>query len=559
MTVASVSLPASAPTSIGRYRVDGILGEGAMAHVYLAHDTHIDRRLAIKVLKPALRDDADVVRRFLAESRAAGMLSHPNIVTIHDVGEADGVPYIAMEYLDGEPLDTVLERVGRLTPQRVLLLGAQIAAALALAHRNKVIHRDVKPSNIIISDAGSTAKLVDFGIARVDDLDDSSKERAVQRTQFGQVMGTPRYMSPEQALGSTADARSDLFSLGSILYEMITGKPAFAGNGLATLALQITQQDHAPIASHVRNCPKGLSFIIDKLLAKKPVDRFASADATHAAILREIASTDNESSLTRRGLPVRLKLPLGLAAVSALALAISVNLVIDRQEKMFNAMAIASGSSTTDFIARNVALRVAENAGLSPEEQDWLPLQAFIEAAGKGGNVKNLVVFDEAGAVRASAGNVMGNRIPNAQPAVATSKAVPDGYHFVRPIRYADTNFGRIEMVVRRNEIDAAIVDARLLLFAMAGFVVLMVFVAGYFAAHQLTQPLRRLRTALDDIANGNAAFRLSHKRRDEFGTVFDAFNRLAAAVEDSRQTTVPVAAMDMTRIGPALADKKVA
>ena len=114
-------------------------------------------------------------------------------------------------------------------------------------------------------------------------------------------------------------------------------------------------------------------------------------------------------------------------------------------------------------------------------------------------------------------------------------------------------------MVVRRNEIDAAIVDARLLLFAMAGFVVLMVFVAGYFAAHQLTQPLRRLRTALDDIANGNAAFRLSHKRRDEFGTVFDAFNRLAAAVEDSRQTTVPVAAMDMTRIGPALADKKVA
>ena len=107
----------------------------------------------------------------------------------------------------GSPLDTVLGRLGRPTPQRVLVLGAQIAAALALAHRNKVIHRDVKPSNIIISDAGSTAKLVDFGIARVDDLDDSSNERAVQRTQFGQVMGTPRYMSPEQALGSTADAR----------------------------------------------------------------------------------------------------------------------------------------------------------------------------------------------------------------------------------------------------------------------------------------------------------------------------------------------------------------
>ena len=531
-----------------------------MAHVYLGHDTQIERRLAVKVLKPSLRDDAEVVRRFLAESRAAGMLSHPNIVTIHDVGEAEGVPYIAMEYLDGEPLDVLLERIGRLTPQRVLSLGAQVAAALALAHRNGVVHRDVKPSNIIICDSGSAAKLVDFGIARVDDGDDTSGDRVARRTQFGQIMGTPRYMSPEQAMGLSVDGRSDLFSLGSILYEMMTGKPAFTGSGLATLALQIAHQDHPPIVSHVNDCPKGLSFIIDKLLAKKQGDRFANADAVHDAIAREHASVMNDVGTTRRGLPVRAKLPIGLAAVSALALSVSLGFVLDRQEKTLAAMAIASGSSTTDFVARNVALRVAENAGLPAAEQDWLPLQAFVEAAAQDSNVRRLVVRDETGAVRAASptrGQDNGRHV--ASRATSISEATTDGFRFVRPIRYANADFGQVEMVLGRGALDAAIANARLLLVAMAAFVVLMVFVAGYFAAYQLTQPLRRLRTALDDVAKGNAAFRLSHRRRDEFGVVFDAFNNLAASVEDRGSVAVIRAELDKTRIEPATIARKAA
>jgi serine/threonine protein kinase/HAMP domain-containing protein len=545
---------AAGPRMIGRFRVDACLGEGAMAQVYLAHDTQIERRVAIKVLKPMLREDAEVVRRFLAESRAAGMLSHPNIVTIHDVGEADGVPYIAMEYLDGEPLDVILDRGGRMTPEQVLHLGVQLASALALAHDHGVVHRDVKPSNIIICDKGKIAKLVDFGIARVDEADDERAEHAVRRTQIGQVMGTPRYMSPEQTMGLPLDPRTDLFSLGSILYEMAAGAPAFAGTTVGTLAIQIAQQPHAPISTHVKDCPKGLAFIIDRLLAKKPGERFADAQVLHSALSREHEALQTDTGPVRRGLPVRLKLPLGLSAVSACALALSVGVVLDRQEATLESTALASGASTVDFIARNVALRMADNAGLPATEQDWLPLESLVEAAARDKIVRKLRVFDEHGIVRASNDAKGIGKAAIGAPAAGTrtSTISGNGFTFIRPIRYANANFGEIEVELGRDAIDSAIATTRTLLLAMAAFVALMVFGASYFAARQLTRPLRRLRAALDDVARGNAAFRLSHRRRDEFGSVFDAFNTMAAAVEE-RGMTLPAhaSAITQTRIEP--------
>lgn len=540
---------------IGRFRVDGCLGEGAMAHVYLAHDTQIERRVAIKVLKPALREDAEVVRRFLAESRAAGMLSHANIVTIHDVGEADGVPYIAMEYLDGEPLDVLLDRGGRMTAEQVLRLGTQLASALALAHASGVVHRDLKPSNIIVCDKGKTAKLVDFGIARVDEADDDNAGQAMRRTQFGQVIGTPRYMSPEQTMGMPVDLRTDLFSLGSILYEMAAGAPAFAGNNIGTLAIQIAQQPHAPIATHAKDCPKGLTFIIDRLLAKKPGERFSDAEVLHSALGRELEAMQADTGSVRRGLPVRLKLPLGLSAVSACAFALSAGVVLERQEATLEETALASGASTVGFIARNVALRMADNAGLPAAEQDWLPLESLVEAAAKDRIVRKMRVFDEHGIVRASNdGRGIGKTGAGAPAAGTRSSTIgKDGFVFVRPIRYANANFGQIEVELGRDAIDGAIANARVLLIAMAAFVALMVFGASYFAARQLTQPLRRLRRALDDVARGNAAFRLSHRRRDEFGSVFDAFNGMAAAVEERGiALAVDPASVTMTRIEPA-------
>ncbi|HKY82361.1 MAG TPA: protein kinase [Sphingobium sp.] len=536
---------------IGRYRIDAPLGEGAMADVFLAHDPTIGRSVAIKLLKPEFRSDTELAHRFLAEARAAGMLSHSHIVTIYDVGEADGVPYIAMEHLQGRPLDEIVRDEGRMTVERVLAIGAQVADALAYAHGRGVVHRDVKPSNILICDKGRTAKLLDFGIARIDARDEARGEQDAQRTQAGQVMGTPRYMSPEQAMGLPVDARSDLFSLGAVLYEMVTGKPAFPGTGLATLAIQIAQQDPEPIRRQVRECPRGLSFIIDKLLAKKPGDRFADAVRLLQALAKEREAAMQEANAAPRAMALRFKLPLILTATAAVALALGVGMVLDRQNAAMTDMAMTSGSSMTDFVARNAAFRLAENAGLPPASQDWLPLQAFVETAAKDRNVRSILIADDQSIVRAAGDKSL---IGRGQQGGTDSVAVAgDGIHVTRTVRYAGADFGRVDIVMDRAPLDAAMARTRALLGALSLFVMGVIGAISYFSARELSLPLRRLRAAIEEAASGNSAFRLSHRRNDELGRLFDAFNQLAVELE-SRETGGPVGdtlAALRTRIAP--------
>ncbi|MES2270241.1 MAG: protein kinase [Pseudomonadota bacterium] len=543
------------PNWIGRYRLEGAIGEGAMAHVYLGHDPSIDRPVAIKVLKAGYREDPEVVNRFLAESNAAGMLSHSHIVTIYDVGEAGGVPYIAMEHLSGRPLDVIIEEAGRIGVERTLGLAIQIADALDYAHSRGVVHRDIKPSNIMICNNGQTAKLLDFGIARVDARDDARNTRDAQRTMAGQVMGTPRYMSPEQAMGIPVDARSDLFSLGALLYEMVVGKPAFPGTGLATLAIQIAQSDPLPIDKLVRDCPRGLRYIIGKLLAKKPADRFATAAILRQALEREQAAMAQEADVSRRGLALRFKLPLILACTSAIALALSVSLVLDRQRETMTDVVLASGASMTDFVVRNVAVSMADNAGLAPAEQDWLPLQTFVEGAVKDRNVKNMIVVDDRGIVRAAGQRAqVGTRYRASLSRQSADGAVgSDGIRFVRNVRYAGVDFGKVDVLIDRSALDAAMARARFLLVALSLFVVGVIGGIGYFSARHLSKPLRRLREAMDDAAAGNTAFRLSHRRSDEVGKLFDSFNILVGMLADHMPEGNPVAdaqAMLRTRLG---------
>ena len=199
---------------LSRYKIEAKLGEGAMADVYRATDPEIGRTVAIKVLKQEYAPNQQFAARFLREARAAGALSHANIATIYDFGQVDAVSYIAMELVEGRPLDEVLQAQGRIPYERVLQLARQLADALAYAHGAGIIHRDIKPSNILISPDGLTAKLVDFGVARMGDIEGEG----LARTQAGQLVGTPRYMSPEQALGLPIDHRTDLFSLGVVLY-----------------------------------------------------------------------------------------------------------------------------------------------------------------------------------------------------------------------------------------------------------------------------------------------------------------------------------------------------
>jgi serine/threonine protein kinase len=549
---------------LGRYRIDGRLGEGAMADVFRAFDPGIGRTVAIKVLKPEYGRDLELGERFLREARAAGALNHPNIATIYDVGEADGVAYIAMELIEGQPLDTLLLAQGRLPYERVLTLGQQLASALDYAHKAGVVHRDIKPSNILLSADGRTAKLLDFGVARIGDIDVSGAEGRLARTQVGQMIGTPRYMSPEQALGIPVDQRSDLFSLGVVLYEMVTGKVAFPGMGLATLAIQIAQERVEPIARSAADCPPGLRFVIDKLLAKKPDQRFADGHAVYEALTREIAARA-ETAPGRRGLPLKVKLPLALVTVTTVALVASVSSILERQQRTLEHMAIVSGGSIAAFVTGNTAVLAADNAGLAPAQQDWTALQAFVASASRDQEIRDMVVADTGGIVRAAADpKLIGTRYRRSvgEAAIgsdAGATAAPDqgkgaGLRFVRPIRYAGATFGTVDLVLRRTALDAAIDNARMLLTVLSLVIMGVVLLIGYLSGAMVARPLARLRKALDEAAKSDFALRISHRRRDEFGAAFDAFNRAAAAVEPHLAGTGAQAdsAMRATRVAPA-------
>lgn len=549
---------------LGRYRIEAALGEGAMAKVYRAHDPDIGRTVAIKVLKPEFASDPEIGARFLREARAAGALSHPNIATIYDVGETQGVPYIAMELIDGLPLDELLGTHGRMAYERVLAIGRQLASALGYAHANGVVHRDVKPSNIILSADGATAKLLDFGVARVGDVDAAAANQKLARTQVGQLIGTPRYMSPEQALGLAVDHRADLFSLGVVLYEMVTGKVAFPGTALATLAIQIAQEKVEPIDRSAADCPAGLAFIIDKLLAKKPEQRFADGAALEAALVREIEG-QVEAQTGRRGLPLRIKLPAVLAAVTALTLTICASLGLVRERSALERMALSAGSSTATFLTRNAAVLAADNAGLAADQQDWSALQAFAVTAGRDAGIRDLVVADADGIVRAASNPALVGtryRAPAGEPVVrsgalhagsAADLGAGPGFRFVQPIKYSGVRFGTVDLVMRRTALDDALAASRWSMLFLATIVMLAVLMIGYLSGAMVARPLRRLRLALEEAGRTGFAQRISHRRRDEIGAAFDAFNRMAAAAEHRvAPPGPPEPALEATRIAPS-------
>jgi eukaryotic-like serine/threonine-protein kinase len=259
----------------GRYRIVKELGKGSMGVVYQAHDPQIDRSVALKVLRPDRVTSETFRHRFLKEARAVGRLSHPNIVVVYDIGEDHGTVYISMEFLEGKPLSELVQQE-QFTEAEALEVGIQVADALDYAHRRGIVHRDIKPSNIIIQPDGQV-KITDFGIAHIDDPE------ATTQTQAGEILGTPAYMSPEQVLGQQVDGRSDLFSLGVILYELSVGHRPFRGETLATIFRAITNEDPVEPVRERSSVSSALSQAIMKCLAKGPEQRFPSGkDLTEA-------------------------------------------------------------------------------------------------------------------------------------------------------------------------------------------------------------------------------------------------------------------------------------
>jgi beta-lactam-binding protein with PASTA domain/tRNA A-37 threonylcarbamoyl transferase component Bud32 len=262
----------------GRYELTHLIARGGMAQVYRAMDRQLERPVALKVLFPELSVDRTFVERFRREAQAAANLSHPNIVPVFDWGEDDGSYFIVMEYVEGRPLSAVLRDPQRMPPRQIATIGAGVAAALAFAHRHGVVHRDVKPGNVLITPDGDV-KVTDFGIARAMNTEESL-------TQTGAVMGTAAYFSPEQAEGKGVDSRSDIYSLGVVLYEMAVGRPPFTGDSPVAVASKHVRD--MPVLPREANptVPPALEAVIMKAMAKSPEDRYGSAEELRADLLR---------------------------------------------------------------------------------------------------------------------------------------------------------------------------------------------------------------------------------------------------------------------------------
>jgi tRNA A-37 threonylcarbamoyl transferase component Bud32 len=326
----------------GRYRLDAQVGAGGMSTVYRAFDVTLERRVAIKLMHREYASDSDQLERFRREARSVAQLSHPHIVGVIDAGEDEGRPYIVLEYVEGETLKDRIRRMGRLPVDEAIAYAIEIARALGAAHARHIVHRDVKPQNVLIDEEGS-AKVTDFGIAR--SLDDEGL------TADGRVLGTTDYVSPEQALGHDVNGQSDIYSLGVVLYEMLTGEVPFHGENQVAVAMKHVREDMPDIQTRRPQVSATLAAVLDRMTDKDLRRRcpdaltlVADLEETLAIELARTGHSTGEATAvlrtlpegTRRRLPLRMRRPvliLAVVALLAVAVAVAALLLSDRAQR----------------------------------------------------------------------------------------------------------------------------------------------------------------------------------------------------------------------------------
>jgi len=344
-----------------RYRIIELLGEGGMAFVFKAKDEQLERFVAIKTLKPSYLENENFVTRFKREAQTAANLNHPNIVQIFDWGVEENEPYFVMEFIEGTTLSTVISKNKKIKINDVLHIGAQVSSALQAAHESNLVHRDIKPGNIMITPNGRI-KVTDFGIVSIQNEDSDM-------TKSGTILGTANYISPEQAQGSSVSSKSDLYSLGIVMYEMLSGRTPFIGETPISIATQHLTEKPRPLIEFVEKIPSGIDKIILKLLNKKPESRFKSAEDLRAALIQQksyLQMNETKENLINLTNPkVRLRLTLPVLIMSLLLIVGSLNVL----RNIFNNLPVDGGAPSLIEIPdltgslQSQALNDLQNAG----------------------------------------------------------------------------------------------------------------------------------------------------------------------------------------------------
>jgi len=550
------------PPTVGRYRIEGVLGAGAMAVVYAGFDPEIERQVAIKCLRNAVAADPAYRARFVTEARAVGHLTHPHIVTLFDVGEMeDGRPYIAMERLSGDTLASRVAREGFPALPVILGLVEQIAGALDYAHAQGVVHQDIKPENIMLSDGWQHAKVSDFGIA----------ERRDPRSPGGprrEVGGTPAYMAPEHLSGERTDARSDLFSLGVVLFWLLSGKLPWEETGDVRRLLAERQRVPQPtLQPRDPFTPSILLDIVQTLLAPAPQDRYQRGaeliDDLRLA-LREYERL-HEKPIATRLISLRLRWAGILASVLSLTLLIGLAAIYARQNAAVTGLAQDYGRS----LGRMVASEAAENLLLD----DRAATRALVQDIARNKQIYYLAVANRYGEVIASTradeqGRPLPERtneefLPGAGDIASYRVRLPDGDDsgemlvFDVPVNYQTAKVGQLRLGISDAPLRAAQKTTLKAIVAVLLVTLAAVTGAAYWLFRRLLGLLDVLGEAMLRVGRGDFGHRIRLVRHDELGRLFTAFNLMCNALQarerrPRRPTAKPVAPLELpTRIMP--------